>query len=693
MNPGLIYPRLILIVVIGLVYSNTFLNSFHFDDIPSILEKPWIRGLDKIPQFLNREGLFQRPLVILSFNINYAISEFEVWSYHLFNILLHAITTLLVYMFVQRVLSFLKDFSSESGISSLSFFIAVVFALHPLNTQSVTYISSRSSIMVTAFYLVALILFFDGFKRWKQTGEKGWGYFICSGICFFLGGLSKEIIVTFPAMLFLFHYYFINRESPKAWFSTYSKWIFLLFIPLLAYVGYKQLFAGGLLSASNAYLKPGAWFLTQTSVVPFEYLRKMLFPFNMNIDIDFPVLDNWLQPANWMGIAALGVFLFFWIRVSTCVSKFDEVGRRLAGFGIAWILLTLLPTSSFIPLLDVAVEHRTYLPMVGYAFIVAGCFSRLKAGFEDVSPITFIPTKNLVNGCAVLILILFSLGVVTRNEDWKDEVTLWSDAKKKSPNLVRPYNNVGEAYDKLGKYDEAIAEFKEALKINPNYFFGLNNLGNIYGKQRKLPEAIEYFKKALKQKPDYSPAHYNLARALHLSGKRKEAAESYRKSIKSNPYFEQAFYNLAYLAMELSLFDEALENFEKFLAMQPNHSKAHFGAGNAFMMKGQLDLALAEYRKSAQLDPSFAFPYLNIANIQMQTKNIPAAIENFEKALSINPNMPNVHMSLGMVYHQFQRNTEKALEHLKESLRLDPEQQRAELIRSLMRELENKQPT
>jgi tetratricopeptide (TPR) repeat protein len=127
--------------------------------------------------------------------------------------------------------------------------------------------------------------------------------------------------------------------------------------------------------------------------------------------------------------------------------------------------------------------------------------------------------------------------------------------------------------------------------------------------------------------------------------------------------------------------------------MQPNHSKAHFGLGNGLMMKGDLDLALAEYRKSAQLDPKFAFPYLNIANIQMQTKNIPAAIENFEKALSINPSMPAAHLSLGMVYHQFQRNKEKTLEHLKESLRLAPDQPRAGPIQSLIQKLENKQPT
>ena len=225
MNSSLLFPRLILIAVIGLVYSNTFLNSFHFDDLPSILEKPWIRGLDKIPQFLNKDSLFQRPLVILSFNINYAISEFEVWSYHLFNILLHALATLLVYQLARKVLNFLEDFSSQKSFAILPFFAAMVFALHPLNTQSITYISSRSSTMVTVCYLSALILFFDGFKSGSQTGQKGWAYFIGSGYFFFLGGLTKEIIITFPAMLFLFHFYFISRETPKVWVATYAKWI------------------------------------------------------------------------------------------------------------------------------------------------------------------------------------------------------------------------------------------------------------------------------------------------------------------------------------------------------------------------------------------------------------------------------------------------------------------------------------
>ena len=687
----LIFPKLFLTLLIILVYGNTLLSSFHFDDIPSILEKPWIRGWDKIPQFIF--SIFQRPLVILSFNINYSISKFEVWSYHIFNICFHIIATLLVYNLVCQISLFLKDIlnKNKKTVHSLAFLSASIFALHPLSTQSITYISSRSSSLVTIFYLATLILFFKGFAERKREGRKGYLYFIGSTIIFIMGGLTKQIIVTLPAACFIFHYYFIFRDSPKKWFSQNIKWILLLFIPFLAAVVYKQTVGGRILSTSSANFSSPTWLLTQTSVVPFEYFRKFLFPFNLNLDINFPILYNWLNPKNWFGLCALGFLITIWIRLSLSIREKGplEKEKRLAGFGVAWILLTLLPTSSFIPLLDPVMEHRTYLPMVGFTLLAASICSWAKQICEKLigGKIYYIHLG------VVLILILFSLLSIDRNTIWKDEISLWKDAKKKSPGLVRPFNNLGEAYDKLGNYDQAIKEFKQALKINPNYFFGLNNLGNIYGKQKNYIEAISYFQKALNLKPDYSPSHYNIARAFHLIGRKKEAVKSYRKAIQFNPYFEEAFYNLAYLSMELSGFDEAIDNFNKFLKMQPSHSKAHFGLGNALMMKGQLDLAMQEYRISGVLDPSFALPYMNMANIQMQTKNIPAAIESYEKALKIKPKMAGIHLSLGMIYYQFRKDIPKSLGYLKESLRLKPNQPGAEKIKAMIAELENKQPT
>ena len=428
--------KLFLSLIIILVYGNTILNSFHFDDIPSILEKPWIRGWDKIPQFIF--SVFQRPLVILSFNLNYSISEFEVWSYHIFNIFFHILASLLVLKFVQQIMFFLKDISSKNIPQpfSYSYLAALVFALHPLSTQSVTYISSRSSILATIFYLSGMILFFKGFRDRKFNRNTSRIYFCGFAFFLLLGGLTKEIIITLPAALFLFHFYFISRESPGKWISNNLKWILLLLIPLLTAVGYKQFLGGGFLAASSAELPSSTWLLTQISVVPFEYFRKFIFPFNLNLDINFPILSDWLNPKNWLGISSLSLLITLWIRISMNINTKGpwEIEKRCAGFSLAWIFLTLLPTSSFIPLLDVVMEHRTYLPLVGFALLATCIFSwSYRTVVNQTSTYLSI---SLMQAGAFLVLILFSMIVIDRNKIWKDELTLWEDAKTKSPNLV-----------------------------------------------------------------------------------------------------------------------------------------------------------------------------------------------------------------------------------------------------------------
>jgi len=691
-------PAGVLTLAVFLVYGNTLFHSFHFDDIPSILEKPWIRGLDKIPEFIF--SIWQRPLVILSFNINHAISGFEVWSYHLLNILFHAAATLLVYRLAALALKVFAD--AHPGASGrwqgVPFLSALLFALHPLSTQSVTYISSRSSILATVFYLASLILFFNGLLRIKEdasTGSKrriyGTAFWAGAGMCFFLGFASKQIVVTLPAMMFLFHFYFASSEPFPKWFVRQGKWIALTGLPLAAAIVYKQFWGGGVASASHAPWPPCTYLLTQTFVVPFEYFRKLLFPFNLNIDTDFPVLSDWSNLANWTGIGVLLVYVAVCVQVSR--KRSASMTGRWAGFGMAWTLITLLPTSSFVPLLDVTVEHRTYLPMVGFSFLLAGLLFSLAQDFK-------MPARgslhfrnggaSVVLSGAVLIVICFSAGVVSRNAVWKNEVTLWTDAKKKSPNLVRPYNNLGEAYDKLGKYDLAIREFESAIRLSPGYFFGLNNLGNVYGKKKDYLKAIQYFEKALAEKPDYAPAHYNLARALHLVGRPQDALKSYRRAIQFNPYFEQAFFNLANLALQSGLPNEAIANFKRFLKMQPNHSRARFGLGNAYARQGQFDKAYAEFEQSALLDPGFIFPQVNMANIQMQKGNVDRAIAIYNEVLSRRPKLAGIHKNLGMIFYQFKKDFKKADFHFRESLRLEPGQPQAPIIQGIVADLRMK---
>lgn len=666
------FPYFWLTLLIFLSYWNTFYNSFHFDDLHGILQVPWIRGLDKIPQFIF--SFSHRPLLILSFNINYAISKFNVWSFHLFNILGHLLVTVLVYRLIILIKEVAEKKVQTGDITASSpFLAAVIFALHPLNTQAVTYISSRSAIMVTMFYLATLIFLFQGLLR-RQQSASGSLCFFGAFICFACGALSKEIILTLPAMVFLFHFYFVSSLPFWRWLAQQLKWVVLaggLLVGgiILIYLSHK-----GFLTNSPTNIPVVSYFLTETYIIPSEYFWKMFFPINLSIDIDFPLSSGWENLSSYGGLVFLFVYTATLIRVSRT--------RSIMGFGMAWAIITLLPESSFVPLLDVAVEHRTYLPMVGFSIFISAVLCELTGRLRD-TPRVFLAAWSGI----FVILITFATGLVSRNAIWKDEITLWADTVQKAPNLIRPHNNLGEAYDKNEQYDEAIVEFENTLKIDPNYVFGLNNLGNIYGKKEQYWKAIEYFEKALAVKPDYAPAHYNLARAFHKVEQPQKAVEHYRMAIRDNPYLEEAYFNLAFLASDLHLYDESIRNFQHFLEGQPKHVRAHFGLGNAYLQSRQFPLALAEYQKAIEIDPTYVFPYINIATIYMQTGKLDEAIATYQKVLSIQP-IAGVHKNLGLIYFRFKKDIPKALHHFEEALRLDPNQPEAQLLRGSIAELQ-----
>ena len=683
------FPYILLISLVCLSYGNTLHHSFHFDDISSILQKPWIRGLDKIPDFIFSYS--QRPLVILSFNINYAISGFKEWSYHVFNITFHLLVVVLIYRLGKLIVSHMSEGTTSlvKFPTQMPLLAAAIFAVHPLNTQAVTYISSRSSIMATIFYLVTVILFFEGlYKKVDQETKTNYVFVVGAAISFGIGFLCKLIVVSLPAILFAYHYYFISNHNLETWLKRQRKWILgvggLLFTTFLL----KKIYGDGLLRASIVDVTTWDYFRTQLGVIPLEYFRKMLFPFNLTIDTNFQVVQHWRSLVAIGGLIILGVFSVLWIKLSQVKKQSKKYGPE--AFGLIWILITLSPTSSFIPLLDMAAEHRTYLPLVGFSIFLSSLLIRLKSFIKksiEVGTSDICSNKKMLRVSVALILLIlvsFLVGTRERNKAWKDEVSLWADAKQKAPFLIRPYNNLGEAYDKIGKYDLAIEEFEAALRLNPNYFFALSNLGNIYGKKKEYGQAISYTQKALQQKPDYAPGHYNLAKALHLTGNPDKAMSSYRLAIKYNPYFEEAFFNLGFLAMERKQFEEAIDNFKSFLKMQRRNPKAHFGLATSYAMMGKKEEAKQYYENAITYDPEFLSPYINLANLHMATGNTMEAKNLFKMILLKNPNIAGVHMNLGLIFMQ-EKDMNNASEHFKEYIRLMPTAPDALAIKSFLK--------
>jgi len=679
---------LLIIILVCHAYGNTVQSSFHFDDIPSILEKPWIRGIDKIPDFIF--SFTQRPLVILSFNINYTISEFEVWSYHIFNIILHLLVVLLIYRLGQIILSCMTQSNPAiyNVLRRMPLLGALIFALHPLNTQAVTYISGRSSIMATVFYLATIILFFEGLYEKKYLKIKpNYMYLVGSAICLLLGFLCKLIIISLPAVLVVYHYYFISSQDLKTWWEQHWKWISAASGFIIIFISYKKLYGGGILKASATDFASLDYFRTQMVVIPFEYFRKMLFPFNLTVDSDFQLVFHWASVLVLGGLLVLGIFLIGIIKLSS-IKNYSKTYSPEA-FGLLWILITLSPTSSVVPLLDLAVEHRTYISLVGYSLALASILLRFnyftQQKISNGSGIIFDNQRKskVTVGCIFILLVIFMIGTMKRNQVWIDEVSLWTDAKEKAPFKPRAYNNLGEAYDKIGNYDRAISEFEAGLRLNPNYFFALSNLGNVYGKKKEYAKAIGYFKKALQEKSDYPAGHYNLAKALHMTGYPLKAADSYRLAIKYNPYFEEAFFNLGFLALELKNIVEAVDSLEKFIEMRPKHSRGHLGLGTAYSMMGKQENARKHYESSIKYDPEFLSPYINLANLNLAAGKITEAKNLLKEVLSKNPNFAGAHKNLGIIFLQ-EKNFNNASRHLNEYLRLRPLAPDATVIQSIL---------
>ena len=675
------FPYLLLAALVAAAYGNTLHHSFHYDDIPQILEKPWVRGLDKIPDFLFNP--FIRPVTILTFNLNYAISGFEVWSYHVVNILLHIGVVWMLYRLVQLTgRGIVRPGVHPPAYRRMALVAAALFALHPLNTQTVTYISSRSSSLCTLFYLVTLELALRAWlaRREGRTGAaSGWALGALATLL--LGALSKEIIITLPAMLFLYHYYFFSGQTFRVWLRQQAPAILAVGLPMAGFILWRMLSEGGVLPTGKTHLSPATYLLTQTFVIPFEYFKKMLLPLNLSIDVDFPVVSDWSNPQNYLGWLTLGLFAWAVIRVSAT--------QPWAGFGLAWMGITILPTSSFVPLHDVAVEHRTYLPLVGFAWAAAAGFEALIRAAGAWKHQRALPWA--LAGIAG-VLVVYAVLLVQRNRVWKDEISLWSDARRKAPKLVRPYNNLGEAYDALGDYEQAIREFRAALALNPNYVFALNNLGNVYGKLQQYRRAAEYFERVLQLDPDYAPAHYNLARAYQALNRPDEALAHYRQAIERVPYFEEALFNYALLSLQTGRAKEAVTHFQRFIQLQPQNYRGYFQLGNAYMSQGRFKEAVQAYQRTLERKPDYLPALVNLAAAQMQGGEVDAALATYEALLKQAPDIAGVHKNLGLIYTRIKPNREKALFHFRESLRLDPAQPEAAGIREAIARWQNTPP-
>lgn len=475
----------VLSVVIFFIYSNVIQGEFQFDDEEFINS-----SLAEISpaSYLNKAGLIgvifgQRLLTILTFALNYHIGGLGVSGYHLFNIILHVFTVILVICFLTSLSTLAPDRRQNP---SLSFYpilcIAAIFALHPLQTQAVSYIVQRCEVLASIFYLATLILLL---RFTRANGVKCLFWWLASFVFFVAGWISKETIITVPIAYLLCVLYTDN--------GTYVKRALWGVVPYLAagvfLASVKLISLKGSTAAGFSSFESGisVYAMTQMKVVLYYFLM-FLMPAGQNIDHDVQ------HVTSLMGLEGMLLLIFWATLLASCLfimMRYRENNNhhlRGAAFGILWAIVILLPTSSFFPLVDPMFEHRMYLSLLGLS--LAAVFLVLFVA-ERVTP-----AVRKVFITILLVMLLPGLGYITyqRNRVWLTTESLWLDASQKSPHKSRPFNNLGNCYYLKKRYLLAVSCYKTAISLHPVNVEAYYNLSQTLKKLGRSDEGLTFYR-------------------------------------------------------------------------------------------------------------------------------------------------------------------------------------------------------
>jgi hypothetical protein len=364
---------ILLAIVATVIYSNTFNASFHFDDTPAIVENYAIHRFD-IKEIFSTSS---RPILDLTFALNYYFGKLNVFGYHLVNLMLHIANGIMLYFIL---LWTINPINLKSSINHrIPLYAGLIFIAHPIQTQAVTFIVSRSSVLATTFYLLSLLLFIRGFQANTTNSRNSMNsrnlFFIGAFLSSCLAMGTKQIAVTLPIMLIIYDFYFISQGNWKvlkshykihiAMFLTVAITVYLSFSNLKMFVSFD--YAKGIPMPQEEPITSFQYFLTQLHVIPY-YIRLLFVPVKLNLDYDWPITRN---------IDLQTIFFFILLACIIAIAFILFRKARLVSFGIIWFFVTLSVTSSFIVIYDVIFEHRLYLPSVGFAIVVAFLISKI----------------------------------------------------------------------------------------------------------------------------------------------------------------------------------------------------------------------------------------------------------------------------------------------------------------------------
>jgi tetratricopeptide (TPR) repeat protein len=464
----------VLVLATVVAYANSFWGSFQFDDFASILNDP---RLASASAFLMQLPHMIRPALKLTFLIDRRLYGENPVGYHLLNVLLHGANGLLIYGVFSHALSHAPGPNPRS-LSRLPLWTALLFSLHPVETETVTYLSGRATGLMSFFYLLSLLLFLRSSesKVPRRAFVAGYGGALIS---FVLALLAKEAALTLPCALLLWHIVFRqgapdNRSYPCRLHLPF--WAVLLLALCFGWLHPRYVYLAHLsLEIRPIYQN----LLTQVNAVAYA-LSLFFVPTRLNFDHDLAVFHSFFQWPTPLSLLLLGGLM----AAALCSLRRDP----FFSFGILWFFLQILPTNSVVPRYDILSERNLYLPSVGIFLSVVALLLYLAPKLVSSSP-TLAPV--VIKAASLVVIAGLLVSTVSRNRIYRDQVTLWSDAVGKSPHKARTHNNLGYAYFVAGDLDSALEEFRTALSLDRGLASAQHNLLEVWKlKQSRLGRSL-----------------------------------------------------------------------------------------------------------------------------------------------------------------------------------------------------------
>jgi len=520
----------LLLVVAGIVaYANSLGGPFVLDDTASIANNGSLRGGPVGALFppANGETVTGRPLVNFSFWVNYHLDALaggdglRVGGYHAVNLLIHVTAALLLFGAVRRALmlpSLRGKFAGREA--AIAFVAALLWLLHPLQTESVTYLAQRAESLMGRFYIAAFYAFVRGVEK---PGRGKW--LAASAAACWLGVLCKEVMVTAPVMLLFFDRAFVAGSFANAWRARNKFYVaaFASWIPLAGLV-----LAAGSRGGSAGFgtaADPMAYLLTQTRAVV-DYLQLSIWPSPLVFDYGPKLVGGFGEVPLQFCVVLLLLAGTVWL-----ACKMPK-----AGFLAAWFFVTLAPSSSIVPIATEAMaEHRMYVSLAALSVLAALALDVLGK-------------KRATLGVGIILACVLGLATMARNTDYQSALVLWRDTVTHRPDVARAHENYGAALLGEGQLAAAAAEFERAIVLQPDFPEAENNLGGALARQGLVAEAVPHFAKAaegLRLSHEKAMAYFNLGYALGQLGQYDKSVKALEDCLKLEPGYPPAASTLA----------------------------------------------------------------------------------------------------------------------------------------------------